>query len=650
MGEKCKNLNFVTEYFDDIPAFIVLLKGPEHVYDYANNLYKSVSKKTDIIGRTVREVFPELEGRGLFEMLDDVYRTGVPLKMDEIKVEYDIHNTGTTEHMYFSFYCKPLINDEGSTEGIFVHAYDITKPVNAKISAEQNKNYLQNIIIHAPVATGIYTGKDMMIEFANEKMLALWGKDKSVIGKKLSDALPELIGQPFFPLLDEVFTTGITYHTNEQKALLERGNELKLFWFNFSYKPLMDKHNNVYAILNMALDITDQVEAKAKLIQAEEKLLSAIEVANLGTWEYNSITKEVKMNETLREWRGVKLKGPLTMDDIPPGISEKDLFRRQIKKALKTGDSHINMEYDVVHPETKETKRLHAQGKIFFNEDNEPEFITGITHDITSQRLNEALLEKNISAKTTELAAVNDDLRRLNINLEQFVYIASHDLQEPLRKINIFSDMLQKSNASLTDDSKAYLNKIEKAAQRMSILINDLLEFSKVSSTEKTFVATDLNKILNDIKVDYEVLIKQKNAEITIDSLPVIEAIPLQMNQLFYNLIGNALKFAKADAPPEIKISCKMLSPEEIESMKLNANLSYCNIAVKDNGIGFDQKYALQIFEMLQRLHGKHEYAGTGIGLSLAKKIAENHSGLITASSAENQGAVFNVILPVRRK
>lgn len=486
------------------------------------------------------------------------------------------------------------------------------------------------MILHAPVATAIYTGKDMVIELANEKMLAFWGKDKSVIGKKLSEALPELEGQPFIPLLEEVYTTGVTYHTNEQKAVLDTGNELKPFWFNFSYKPLFDKHNNVYAIINMALDITYQVEAKAKLLKAEEKLLSAIEVANLGTWEYNTITKEVQMNETLREWRGVKLEGPLCAADIPPGISEK--------------------EYDMVHPVTHQTKRLHAQGKIFYNEDNVPEIITGITHDITLQRLNEAVLEKNISAKTAELAAANDDLRRLNLNLEQFVYIASHDLQEPLRKINIFSDMLQKSNATISDEGRIYLTKIENAAKRMSLLINDLLELSKVSSKETTFVPTDLNVILNNIKVDYEVLINQKNAVIIIQSLPVIEAIPLQMNQLFYNLVGNALKFTKEGVASEIKISCSMLTPENITNLALKPDISYCNIEVKDNGIGFNQKYATQIFEMFQRLHGKHEYAGTGIGLSLAKKIVDNHGGLIYAVSEDDKGAVFNVILPVSRK
>ena len=276
--------------------------------------------------------------------------------------------------------------------------------------------------------------------------------------------------------------------------------------------------------------------------------------------------------------------------------------------------------------------------------------MAGITYDITLQRNTENLMQEKIKLKTNELEIVNNDLMQLNANLEQFVYVASHDLQEPLRKINIFSGMLQNSSKTLDEESLIYINKIEKSAKRMSLLINDLLEFSRISSKERVFKPTDLNKIINDIKIDYELLIKQKNAIITISSLPVIEAIPLQMNQLFYNLIGNALKFTKQGGEAvRINIDCAMLANEEKEMLKLNQNYSYCKISVEDNGIGFEQKYANQIFEIFQRLHGKQEYEGTGIGLSLAKKIADNHGGIISVISEPDEGAIFTVILPITR-
>ena len=515
--------------------------------------------------------------------------------------------------------------------------------------AFESREHLYEIFINAPVATAIYTGIDMVIELANDKMISYWGKDKSVIGTKLKDAVPELLHQPFLNLLEEVYTTGVTYHTNEQKANLHVDGDLQNFWFNFTYKPLTDADLNVYGILHMAVDITYQVEARNKLMHAEEKLKNAIAVANLGTWEYNPLTEEVFLNDRLRQWRGLAEKESITMQEIMESSPDKEFIVDELKSATISGNGGIDVEYDFVHPESGERKRFHTQGKVFFNDDSKAVMISGITQDVTLQRLNEAYMENNVTVKTIELAEANNDLRRLNENLEQFVYVASHDLQEPLRKINIFSEMLQKSGVDMNAESKMFLNKIEKAAKRMSLLINDLLEFSKVSSKEKTFIPTDLNRIISEIKIDYELLIGQKNAAIEIQTLPVIEAIPLQMNQLFYNLIGNALKFSKIDVSPIVTVSCKMLTEPEKIRFKLNPKIAFCNIMVKDNGIGFDKKYAEQIFEIFQRLHGKHEYAGTGIGLSLARKIADNHGGFITADSEENEGALFNVILPVTR-
>lgn len=529
---------------------------------------------------------------------------------------------------------------------------DSSTPVSAsKIPyAFESRKHLHEIFINAPVATAIYAGIDMVIELANNKMISYWGKDNSVIGTKLKDAVPELFNRPFLALVGEVFKTGTVHYTNEQFTNLQVEGKPLDFWFSLTYKPLFDADMNVYGVLHIAVDITQQVEARNKFILTEEKLRNVIEVANLGTWEYNVITEEVFLNAQLRRWRGITHKGNVTLNEILDSSPDKEFILDQLKAAILSEKERINVEYDFIHPRTGERRRFHSQGKVFFNEEKKPVLLTGITQDVTFQRLNEADMENNVAIKTAELAGANDDLRRLNANLEQFVYVASHDLQEPLRKINIFSDMLQNSSTDLSDESKMYLNKIEKAATRMSLLINDLLEFSRVSSKENTFIPTDLNRIISNVKIDYELLIKQKNAVIEIQALPVIEAIPLQMNQLFYNLIGNALKFSKTDVFPIITVSCRMLAEPEIIKYKLSPKMAFCNIMVKDNGIGFDKKYAEKIFEIFQRLHGKHQYAGTGIGLSLAKKIADNHGGLIIATSDENDGALFNVVLPITRE
>jgi light-regulated signal transduction histidine kinase (bacteriophytochrome) len=253
--------------------------------------------------------------------------------------------------------------------------------------------------------------------------------------------------------------------------------------------------------------------------------------------------------------------------------------------------------------------------------------------------------------RTMQLEETNKHLQLVNENLNQFAYIASHDLQEPLRKINIFSDMLmRKSHASLDHSGRLYLEKISGSAKRMSSLIRDLLEFSKLESKEKQFVSVDLNKVINRIKSDYELLINEKRATLHISDLCTIEAIPLQMNQLFYNLIGNAMKFSRKNTSPIIEISSRMVPREKIDVYPgLERNWDYAEIIVQDNGIGFHQNFADQIFIIFQRLHVKEQYEGTGIGLALCKKIIDNHQGKIFAKSEEDSGSSFHVILPVTR-
>jgi light-regulated signal transduction histidine kinase (bacteriophytochrome) len=240
-------------------------------------------------------------------------------------------------------------------------------------------------------------------------------------------------------------------------------------------------------------------------------------------------------------------------------------------------------------------------------------------------------------------------LLRSNENLRQFAYVASHDLQEPLRKIQTYSDLLNSRNKNSEMVGKEYIEKIAAGAKRMSTLIKALLEFSQAERKDELFEKVDLNVILNNIKNDYEVTIGEKHATIEIDNLCTIEAIPLQMNQLFYNLVGNALKFSKDGEEPFVNVTSTMLDGEDVARLKLHKGVEYCEICVKDNGIGFDQKYADQIFVLFQRLHVRDKYEGTGIGLALCKKIVENHKGILEVESSVGEGTTFRIVLPARR-
>ena len=247
-----------------------------------------------------------------------------------------------------------------------------------------------------------------------------------------------------------------------------------------------------------------------------------------------------------------------------------------------------------------------------------------------------------------ELQAYAAKLAESNQELQEFAYVASHDLQEPLRKVAAFGDRLKTTyGANLGDKGLDYLSRMLNAATRMQTLINDLLMFSRVTTAAKPFEPVDLETVVQEVLSDLEIKIAETNAEVEIASLPTVMADGLQMRQLFQNLIGNALKFSRQDVPPDIDIrseTCRSQNlPEAIESQSEN----FACIKVKDNGIGFDQKYADKIFGVFQRLHTRSEYSGSGIGLSICQKIVKRHGGAIRVESKPDHGATFTVIFPV---
>lgn len=250
--------------------------------------------------------------------------------------------------------------------------------------------------------------------------------------------------------------------------------------------------------------------------------------------------------------------------------------------------------------------------------------------------------EKELKKKISELEHSNNDL-------EQYAYVASHDLQEPLRKIRIFASQLQESSNLMNDKQNEYVEKIVSSAGRMSNLINDILNFSSLR-LETGFEPTDLNEVIKNTLTDLELVIQQKQATISFNSLCEVDAIPLQMNQLFYNLVNNALKFTKDDVKPVVKIEAKNLTERDMRKHpELNPKVNYCEIVISDNGVGFDNSFSDQIFGLFKRLGNKESFPGSGIGLALCRKVVQNHNGLIFAEGKEGVGASFHIILPMQQ-
>lgn len=270
----------------------------------------------------------------------------------------------------------------------------------------------------------------------------------------------------------------------------------------------------------------------------------------------------------------------------------------------------------------------------FLDKAGAPKQFVAVRYEITERKNAEEQLK--IYAKKLEIS---------NKELEDFASVAAHDLQEPLRKIQSFSDRLKlKTKEILTGDSLEYVNRIQNSAERMQVLINDLLTYSRVTTKASPFSLVDLNQVLSQVISDLEVRIEKTSGQVVFDTLPSIEVDPTQMYQLFQNIINNALKFSQPGISPVVKIESKILSESSL-AKKGKA----CLISISDNGIGFDERYLDRIFTIFQRLHGRHEFEGTGIGLAVCRKIVDRHGGSLTARSSLGHGSTFLISLPLQQ-
>lgn len=512
--------------FSQAPVAVAIFKGPSFIVEFANEAVLKYWGRSleEVINKPVFEALPEAAGQGYEELLTEVLTKGERLIANEVSI--NLERNGKMEKTYIDFVYEPYYDFEGIISGVIVLVNEITELVLSRKKVEESERRFRRVIEEASIPMGLYCGKEMTIEIVNEELLATWGRDRSVIGKTLKEAIPELEGQPFLDLLDEVYTTGVERVIRDAESKVMREDVLCTYHYDLWYKPMFDEGGKVYGVLASGVD-----------------------------------------------------------------VSEKVLARRKIEE-------------------------------------------------------HEALLQTRIEERTEDLKKANLQLERTNHQLNEFAYAASHDLQEPLRKINTFINMIvdvEKEN--LSDKGLKLFEKVISSTGRMNLLISDLFDLSRVSDYTPSFQQVDLNDILDKVTEDLSMEIEQVGAVIQKDNFSPINGVPRQIQQLFQNLLSNAIKYTDKGRIPIIHIKHELVTNIEKPIKHLLPNITYCKVIFQDNGIGFRQEYAEKIFQMFYRLHGKSEYSGTGIGLAICRRIAENHQGTIIAESEEGKGTRFEVYL-----
>jgi signal transduction histidine kinase len=407
-------------------------------------------------------------------------------------------------------------------------------------------------------------------------------------------------------------------------------------------------------------DITANHSEKISLLnnkeQLEERIKLAIDATGIGTWDFDPVLNSARYDDQCKILFGFSGGAEFTYSDFLECHSPADRTRREktLSRALAgENGGRYETQYRITTNNEHKRRWISSKGKVFFDAGGKAVRLIGTMLDITREKDNEELvkeqLEKLVQERTSSLLDANNQLEASNQSLSEFAYVASHDLQEPLRKINTYSQQLkERTYGEETTEIKTHLNKISEASKRMSRLIEDLLNYARLQNSEMAMVPTDLKKIMESVAQDFDLQINQSRASIEIGPLPTILAIPLSMGQLFHNLFSNALKFMPPERQPVITIHSSLMSDAEKKKFdSLNQQLNYHRIIFKDNGIGFNPEFAEKIFVIFQRLNGRSEYEGTGIGLAICRKIVLNHHGIIFANSREDEGSEFNIILPV---
>lgn len=633
-------------FFNSPVAKAVLIGEAFQVRLINENMLAMLGQDASVVGKPLRDVVPEAAHTPLLDRLRRVLTTGETCQLPEEKV-ISVRD-GQPHTGYYNYTYKALYNTAGEIYGIMITATDVTQQVLVRQQLEEAQEALRSAVELAELGTWSINPVTGVANYS-ERLRSWFGfgdqgdfdldmafrpvheKDRARIRAALAYALTPDSGGIYkteYTVVDRTSGQERILHAQGRTYFDERGLPARM----------AGMVQDVTQQRQLQQELAYQVEQRTQaLLEAKNNLQSIMDSAPMAimffspireagrivdfVWENLNTAAELLHNRSAAELIGHR------MLEITPHTKASGLFDQYVR-VVETGNPYHVEQEELGHG---------IRGWFAITAVRREDGLTLTALDISERKRAE------LQEKTTLT-----NLQRSNANLEQFAYVASHDLQEPLRKIQAFGDILLEQYESQLADGIDYLKRMQSAAGRMSVLIKDLLAFSRISTQQELTSRVLLTDVLQTVLVDLEVVVSETGAEIEVGPLPTVQGDASQLGQLFLNLLSNAIKFRRADARPRIRIQFQTLAATQLPALVRPAQAAeaYHQIEVADNGIGFEQKYAERIFQVFQRLHGKSQYAGTGIGLAICEKVVTNHGGAITASSQPGVGATFLIYLP----
>jgi PAS domain S-box-containing protein len=596
-----------------------------------NPVFEKQTGIKDAVGKTVLELVPDIEHYWI-EQYGKVALT-----------REGIHFTQVSEALgrWFEVFAFPIgSNDSRRVALLFT---DITEHKKADEAVKQSEANIRNLVMQSPVAMCIFSGPDFIVEIANDRVYEIWGKgEKEMLGRPVFECLPEAAEQGLETVMNNVYTTGERFVANELPVPLPRNGKIETTYLNFVYEPFIGADRTITGVMAVAIDVTDLVVARKEIEESHKEFQFVTDFMPQLIWVTRPDGYHYYYNKQWYDYTGLtydETKGEGWNGVFHPEDQERawKMWRHSVNTGAAYEIEYRCRRYDGMY--------RWFLGRAFPQKDQKGNILKwfGTCTDIHDQKSVADLMEIRVDERTRELKQVNEQLK-------QFTYAASHDLQEPLRKISFFLDrLIGNLGPEIKEENKKITDRLQHTAGRMRNLIDDLLAYSNTSFGAKGFTDIALTDLVKETLDDMEATVIEKNAVVKLKQLPTLKGDHRQLRQLFQNLISNALKYHKKNEAPLVQLSSKLVVgrdtdapiPEEIRNEK------FYLIEVKDNGIGFDPDDADRIFRLFQRLHGKAEYEGTGVGLAIVQKVVENHNGFVWAESKPGEGSSFRMLFRV---